>query len=499
MKLIDIRGGRLTAALITLFIGASSAFGQAPETNAPVTHRDRVYVADQTSNTVSVIDPADNKLLGLLKLGDPRPNVLSPLYKGELNVHGLGFSPDHRTLAVISTGSNTVTLVDTATNKVKGTIYVGRSPHEGFFSPDGKELWVVVRGEDYISVIDPAQMREVRRVKTANGPGMVVFSPDGKLAYVCHSFTPEFDVVDVRRHEVIKRIPVISPFSPNLAVTADGAEVWMTHKDVGKTTVIDARTMTVKYVMDTGAVTNHVNFARTKEGVLAYVTVGGENKVKVYKTGTSAPEQVATMMTGALPHGIWPSDDGTRIYIALENGDGVDVIDTAQQKVIATIKSGQMPQALVFISNAAPEQSAINLEPLKRAVENIQLKFMPPAGTGKPMGNPMIKNSAGGFGVIRPLGLLDGLEVNFSGLEAGQEYQLELVGGTPANRTEPLTKVKADGKGKAMGQALGPLRQVVQADVPEDASSPVRRRLVLRHMTGNQTGEVVLESGLEKH
>jgi hypothetical protein len=52
---------------------------------------------------------------------------------------------------------------------------------------------------------------------------------------------------------------------------------------------------------------------------------------------------------------------------------------------------------------------------------------------------------------------------------------------------------------KAMGQALGPLRQVVQADVPEDASSPVRRRLVLRHMTGNQTGEVVLESGLEKH
>jgi YVTN family beta-propeller protein len=111
--------------------------------------------------------------------------------------------------------------------------------------------------------------------------------------------------------------------------------------------------------------------------------------VKVYKTGTSAPEQVATMMTGALPHGIWPSDDGTRIYIALENGDGVDVIDTAQQKVIATIKSGQMPRS--SSSRTPRRSSAINLEPLKRAVENIQLKFMPPAGTGKPMGNPMKK------------------------------------------------------------------------------------------------------------
>jgi len=376
-------------------------------------------------------------------------------------VHGLGFSPDHRTLAVISTGSNTVTLVDTATNKVKGTIYVGRSPHEGFFTPDGSELWVVVRGEDYISVIDPARMRETRRVKTANGPGMVVFSPDGKRAYFCHSFTPEFDVVDVRRHEVIKRIPVVSPFSPNLAVTADGAEVWLTHKDVGKVTVIEARRLAVKYVTDTGAVTNHVNFARTKEGVLAYVTIGGEDKVQVYKTGTSAPELVTTIPTGALPHGLWPSDDGTRVYIALENGDGVDVIDTVQQKVITTIKSGQMPQALVFISNAAPETAAANLEPLQRAIENIQLKFMPPPmgseQTREGMNNGTMNAMPKGFGVIRPLGLIDGLDVNFSSLEPGQVYQLALEegSGSTVGKAEPLTVVKADEKGRAMGQALG--------------------------------------------
>jgi YVTN family beta-propeller protein len=90
--------------------------------------------------------------------------ALSPLYRGQLLVHGLGFSPDHRTLDVISIGSNSVTLIDTQTNSVKGTIYVGRSPHEGFFRPDGRELWVAVRGEDYISVIDPVTLRETRRI-----------------------------------------------------------------------------------------------------------------------------------------------------------------------------------------------------------------------------------------------------------------------------------------------------------------------------------------------
>src|SRR5262249_4334312 len=80
---------------------------------------DRVYTDDQTSNAVSVIDPSENKLLGVIRLGDPVPGALSPLYKGQLLVHGMGYSPDSKTLAVVSVGSNSVTLIDTATNKVK--------------------------------------------------------------------------------------------------------------------------------------------------------------------------------------------------------------------------------------------------------------------------------------------------------------------------------------------------------------------------------------------
>ena len=69
--------------------------------DAPISSHDRVYAANQTSNTVSVIDPSTNKLLGVIRLGDPVPSALSPLYRGQLLVHGLGYSPDGKTLAVV--------------------------------------------------------------------------------------------------------------------------------------------------------------------------------------------------------------------------------------------------------------------------------------------------------------------------------------------------------------------------------------------------------------
>lgn len=123
----------------------------------PVSHRDRVYAAEQFSNRVSVTDPVDNKLLGVIRLGDPAPGNFSPLYRGQVLVHGMGFSPDHKTLAVVSIGSNSVTSIDTATNTAKHTPYAGRSPHQAFFTPDGKELWVTVRGENHVSVIGAAR------------------------------------------------------------------------------------------------------------------------------------------------------------------------------------------------------------------------------------------------------------------------------------------------------------------------------------------------------
>jgi YVTN family beta-propeller protein len=189
-------GPRLLGILALSFVLVPSAFGgqvpgPASASDIPISHRDRVYAAEQFSNTVSVIDLSTNMLLGGIRLGEPQPANLSPLYRGQLLVHGLGFSPDHRTLAVVSIGSNSVTFIDTVTNSVKHVTYLGRSPHEAFFTPNGKEIWVTVRGEDYVAVLDGKSYAEIRRIKIANGPGMTIFSPDGRYGYVCSSFTPE--------------------------------------------------------------------------------------------------------------------------------------------------------------------------------------------------------------------------------------------------------------------------------------------------------------------
>src|SRR3974390_3500591 len=192
----------------TGLVGAPPAFaGQAPAAAAdpdiPISHQDRVYSAEQYSNTVSVTDPVDNKLVGAIRLGDSLPANLSPLYKGQLLVHGMGFSPDQRTIAVVAIGSNAVIFIDTETNSVKHVTYVGRSPHEAFYTMDGKEVWVTVRGENYVSVLDGTSYEEKTRITVPNGPGITIFSPDGKYGYVCSSFTPETDIITVTDHKVV--------------------------------------------------------------------------------------------------------------------------------------------------------------------------------------------------------------------------------------------------------------------------------------------------------
>jgi YVTN family beta-propeller protein len=437
---------------------------------------DRVYTAEQTSNTVSVIDPSTNKYLGSIHLGEDVPVAVSPLYRGELLVHGLGFSPDHKTLAAISIGSNSVTLIDTETNTVKGKVYVGRSPHEGFFTPDGKELWVVVRGEDYVSVIDPAQQKEVRRIKTANGPGMVLFRPDSKYAFIPSSFTPEMDVVNMATYEVVARVPQASPFSPNLAVDQD--EVWFTLKDSGKTQIVSAKEpFQVLATLETGPITNHVTFVDNAAGHFAYISVGGKDEVLVYTRDVGAATKlVTTIKTGDLPHGIWGSGDGSRVYVGLENGDAVQVIDTATNKIIATIPVGQLPQALVYVSGATmDDQGTANLKPLGPANSALHVELVPPADS---------HSSAHASVAINSLGLIDNLQIAATGLEPGKKYHLMLVGGS---EPQGLIVFTAGIGGAAIAQTFGPLKQVVKPST----SAPAFKLEIRSGDSGE--GELVLQ------
>lgn len=444
--------------------------------NVPVSHHDRVYAAEQFSNTVSVIDPADNKLLGLIRLGDPQPMNFSPLYRGQVLVHGMGISPDRHTLAVVSIGSNSVTFIDTRSNKVLATTYVGRSPHEAFYTPDGKEVWVTVRGEDYVSVLDGKSFAETGRIKLPNGPGMTMFSPDGKYGYVCSSFEPVTTIFDVASKQKVGEVKQDSPFCPNIAVTPEGDQVWFTLKDVGKVQVFNGRPpFNMLADIATGPITNHVNIAATPQGRFAYVTIGGLREVKVFDTKDF--HLVATVPVADMPHGVWPSGDGSRVYVGNENSDLMMAIDTATNKIVASVPIGQAPQAIIYAPNAVddPAKSVANLQPLGAAGQSAQLAL----------------NGSDGKSATRVTlysqGITQVLQAAATGLKPASTYVLALANDPKGGGVlEPLAQFKANPAGAAIVNAVGPIRQVIKSDAADQ-----RRYLVIAPMEGDKAGAPV--------
>jgi YVTN family beta-propeller protein len=487
MKRLLVAMTMLTGTCVVGCAWAGQAPGKLSDPDVPISHRDRVYAAEQFSNTVSVTDPVDHKLLGVIRLGDPQPGNMSPLYRGQLLVHGMGFSPDHKTLAVVSIGTNSVTFIDTATNAVKHVAYVGRAPHEVFFTPDGNELWVTVRGEDYVAVLDGHTFHEKTRIKVPAGPGMTIFSPDGMYGYVCSSFNPETAVITVADHKIVDRVKQESPFCPNIAATPDGKQVWFTLKDTGKTQVFDARPPFAPLkTLDTGAITNHVNFAHNANGTFAYVTIGGLNEVKVFRTDNFEP--VATIEVGNLPHGVWPSGDGSRIYVALENANTLVAIDTLTNKVIAANSIGQAAQAIAYVPNAVPNGDGLqNLQPLGVGGQAAYLSLVSVAAAATKTAGKKTAGKSPTSVALFDQGLTQVLEGAVTGLAPMQPHVLAFASKADGSGPlEPLAAFTTNPAGAAIVNAVGPIRQIVRGDM----DTP-RRYLVIAPGSASQPGKPV--------
>jgi len=270
-------------------------------------------------------------------------------------------------------------------------------------------------------------------------------------------------------------LPQVSPFCPNIAVTPENDEVWITLKDVGKVQVFDAKPpFAQKALLDTGPITNHVNFANNRNGKFAYVTIGGSNQVKAFRRNAT-PELVATIAVGNLPHGVWPSGDGSRVYVALENGEMAAAIDTLSNKVIANIPIGQTTQALVYVPGAVPNGSgAGNLAPLGEAGNTARLHLQP-GGTALPDAQASV--------AVNSLGLLDLVQIAAEGLMPKSQYQVYLASSelAPFGKLEALAVLKTNPDGAGIVQAIGPLKSLA-GGAADAASAPSHRFLIVTEL-----------------
>jgi YVTN family beta-propeller protein len=137
------------------------------------------------------------------------------------------------------------------------------------------------------------------------------------------------------------------------------------------------------------------------------------------------------------------------MYVGLENGDAVEVIDTASNKVIAHVPVGQAPQALVYLSHVATGKDGNgNLVP-RVNTDSVNIALRPTSGQGT------------GFVVVRHLGLADSIEAFLFKLKPLTAYDV-YVGGQAA----PVGSFKTGANGMANGTAIGPLREFGSSSSP---------------------------------
>lgn len=298
--------------------------------------QDRVFICNEDSNTLSVINPRTNAVETTINLTsfdeDPRPPfrfvtggvvpthaamIHKPLYHGAISIHGAAPSPDSRLLATTGRGTSNVYLIDTVRMSVIGNvpnplsgkeavneqrlssgILVGREPHEPTFTRNGKELWVAVRGENRIAILDVERAKKeaggvdasaVRGyIDTVQGPAQVWFSNDGKTAFVVSQKESKIDIFEVRpdangmsrpKRKKTLDIQAQDPFgfTPFEKTTPDGTEVWFSHKladSVSAWQSDSAHKMLDHVRLGEKARPNHIEFVENGRGKAVYVSLG---------------------------------------------------------------------------------------------------------------------------------------------------------------------------------------------------------------------------------
>ena len=201
--------------------------------------------------------------------------------------------------------------------------------------------------------------------------------------------------------------------------------------------------------------------------MFAYVTVGGLNQIKVFRTEDFS--QVATISVGKLPHGIWPSGDGTRVYVGLENDDRLIAIDTLSNRVIASVPIGQAPQAVAYVPNAVPEGTGTKgLERLGVSGQVACFAMRSVSEQGTTASDPTSVT-------LFDQGLVQVVQASITGLEPKRPYVLALATRADGSGTlQALATFTTNPAGAAIVNAVGPIRQLVEGE-----STAARRYLVI--------------------
>jgi YVTN family beta-propeller protein len=308
--------------------------GLACETS-PATERSatpaRIYVTNQLDNTVSVIDGATRKVVATVRVG------VSPAQ--------MAVSPDHKSIYIANTGSDTVSVVSTAHNTIAKTIALprGSRPMGVALNPNGRYLYTADGGSNRVSVLDTRAGRVVASVRVGTQPLSIALAPNGKWVYAANSGSGDVSVIDARTNRAVRAIPT-GRFPSGVAVTPDGASVYVTNELSG-ITVINAGTGTVEAKLREPS---PFSVAMSPNRDRAYVTSLGQGRVTAIDTVTHRVSSTVTVGPyGTDPFSVRATADA--LYVANQGASTLSIIDPSTFKVTATIATGNSPYGIAVV------------------------------------------------------------------------------------------------------------------------------------------------------
>jgi PQQ-dependent catabolism-associated beta-propeller protein len=308
-----------------------------------------VYVSNEASGDMTVIDPGQAQAVATLPLGK-RPRGIHAS-NGQILV-ALSGSPaappgvDESTLPPPDRSADGIAVFDPAQQKIVRKLPGGSDPEQFALSADGKRMYVANEDAAGVSIVEVSGGKVLATVATGEEPEGVTLTPDGKFVYVTSEDEGAVAVIDLSTNKVAKTIKV-GRRPRAVAFLPDGSRAFVTNENSGTVSVLDcARGEAIREIpLEAGM--KPMGLAITRNGAALYVSTGRGKKVVAIDT---ASEKVSgAVEVGDRPWGIALSPDEKLLFTANGPSNDVSVVDVATRQVVRRIKAGDRPWGVLVL------------------------------------------------------------------------------------------------------------------------------------------------------
>ena len=291
------------------------------------------YITNFDSNSVSVVDIASNIVVATIPVGS------QPV-----------------TIAVNNTGSriyvgnfDSVSVIDGASNSVIATVTMGSEVSGVAVNPAGTRVYASNYHSATVSVIDASSNIVVATVPVGSAPAGIVVNPQGTRAYVANQGSGSISVVDTATNKEIKKIQVATE-PVFAAINPAGTRLYVTHYPSNNPSSPLSIGLSIIDTESNTRITGIPLGFNAGEGVAVNPT-GARVYVASSRGGVTVIDANTNSVIDSIPAGgsflgtaLDPA--GTRIYAVNQSGNDVAVIDIAARTVIARVEVGFRPVAL---------------------------------------------------------------------------------------------------------------------------------------------------------